>query len=107
MTDAAMFGALGDETRRRVIDLLSERARPVHELAETFAISRPAVSRHLRVLLDAGLVTEERRGRENVYSLERKQLMLMSKWLEKYWATRMARLKQTPESTKPQMEFEL
>jgi DNA-binding transcriptional ArsR family regulator len=80
------FAALADPTRCRVVELLSGKARPVHELAAAFDISRPAISRHLRVLKEAGLVKEEKRGRENVYALQRARLKPMQDWLEKHRA---------------------
>ncbi len=108
-TPALQFSALSDETRCRLIDLLREGPRPVHELADAFAISRPAISRHLRLLKDADLVAEERRGRENVYSLNRRKLKAVSAWLELYWAGRLDRLKQMAEADglTPQMEMDL
>lgn len=78
------FSALADPTRCRVVEMLHERSRPVHELAAAFDISRPAISRHLKVLKDAGLVAEEKSGRENVYSLQRGQMKPMQDWLEKH-----------------------
>jgi DNA-binding transcriptional ArsR family regulator len=66
--------------------MLHQRSRPVHELAAAFDISRPAISRHLKVLKDAGLVVEEKSGRENLYSLQRAQLKPMQVWLEKHRA---------------------
>src|SRR5690242_14039195 len=95
---AAQFAALSDATRCRIVTLLSERSLPVHEIATAFAISRPAVSRHLRVLKNAGLVVEERQGRENVYSLQRHSLRTLSGWLEPYWNDRLARLKKMAET---------
>lgn len=82
---------------------------PVHELAEAFEISRPAISRHLRLLREAGLVTETRQGRENVYSLKRRRLKALATWLEQHWATKLDRLKTIAESSAPksQMEFDL
>lgn len=80
------FAALADPTRCRVVELLSGKARPVHELAAAFDISRPAISRHLRVLKEAGLVKEEKRGRENVYALQRARLKPMQDWLDKHRA---------------------
>jgi len=59
-----VFAAISHPARRRMLDLLIETARSVNALAEHFQMSRPAVSQHLRVLLDAGLVTEQRHGRE-------------------------------------------
>jgi len=61
------FTALADPTRRRIIALLAVRDRTVKEIAEHFSVSRPAISKHLRVLRKAGLVTERKRGRERVH----------------------------------------
>ncbi|WP_374627272.1 ArsR/SmtB family transcription factor [Devosia sp.] len=84
MTPVPLFSALADPTRLRVVELLHESARPVHELAQAFAISRPAISRHLRVLKEAGLVREVKQGRENVYSLQRDKLKPAAAWLERH-----------------------
>lgn len=84
MTPADQFSALADPTRCRVIELLHQRPMPVHELTAAFDISRPAISRHLRVLKEASLVKEEKQGRENVYSLVRARLWPMTQWLEKH-----------------------
>jgi DNA-binding transcriptional ArsR family regulator len=83
MTPVDQFSALADATRCRVIELLHQRPMPVHELTAAFDISRPAISRHLRVLKDARLVKEEKQGRENVYSLQRQRLKPMAQWLGK------------------------
>jgi len=83
-TPADQFSAVADPTRCRVIEMLSERAMPVHELTAAFSISRPAISRHLRVLKQAGLVKELKQGRENVYSLQRARLAPMLHWLERH-----------------------
>ena len=99
MPPVPQFAALADETRCGIVELLRDRPRPVHELAAAFAISRPAVSRHLRLLREAGLVAEERHGRENVYSLERQQLRLIGAWLEQHWATKLSSLKRLAETT--------
>ena len=81
MPPVVQFAALGDETRCRMLELLHERPRPVHELAGEFDISRPAISRHLRVLKEAGLVREEKRGRENVYAFALSELAALDRWL--------------------------
>ena len=86
MSPVDQFAALADPTRLRVIELLSAKSRPVHELAAAFSISRPAISRHLKVLKDADLVKEEKRGRENVYALQRSRLKPPMDWLEKHRA---------------------
>jgi DNA-binding transcriptional ArsR family regulator len=77
------FAALADDTRCALVDLLRERPRAVHELAAMFPISRPAISRHLRVLKEAGLIGEERAGRENVYALKRHRLRQLGIWLDR------------------------
>lgn len=79
-----LYSALADPTRLRVLEMLHEKARPVHELAAAFAISRPAISRHLRVLKAAGLVREVKQGRENVYSFQRAPLKPGAGWIGKY-----------------------
>lgn len=83
MTPVDQFSAVADPTRCRVIEMLNERAMPVHELTAAFSISRPAISRHLRVLKQAGLVKELKKGRENVYSLQRAMLAPMTQWLSR------------------------
>lgn len=82
MSLADLYSALADPTRLRVLELLHDKSRPVHELAGAFDISRPAISRHLRVLKEAGLVKEEKQGRENVYSFQRDELRPGIAWLE-------------------------
>ncbi|HVW93450.1 MAG TPA: metalloregulator ArsR/SmtB family transcription factor [Devosia sp.] len=84
MPPISQFAALADETRCRVLELLHERARPVHELAAHFAISRPAISRHLRVLKEAGLVREEKRGRENIYAMQPGVIEPATRWLQQF-----------------------
>lgn len=71
---------------------------PVHAIAARFSISRPAVSRHLRVLKQAGLVSEQSRGRENVYMLERARIEALNRWLMRFWDSRLSSLKQIVEA---------
>jgi DNA-binding transcriptional ArsR family regulator len=89
--------------------MLHQRPHPVHELAAAFDISRPAVSRHLRLLKDAGVVTEKKQGRENVYLLRTQSLRQLSAWLEEHWADKLTPLKKMAETTAPasQMEMDL
>jgi DNA-binding transcriptional ArsR family regulator len=93
----ALFGALADPTRRAILASLRREAMPVHELAQHFAISRPAVSKHLAVLRHAGLVTEEKSGRENIYSLERQRMKDAQAWLADFWWERLSALKKLAE----------
>jgi DNA-binding transcriptional ArsR family regulator len=92
----AIFFALADRTRRGVLTRLRHGADTAGGLAAGFHITRPAVSRHLRVLRQAALVTEERRGRERVYALAAGRLDLVSAWLDDYrvfWPARLHDLK--------------
>jgi DNA-binding transcriptional ArsR family regulator len=90
-----VFGAISHPVRRRILDLLTVADRPVNAIAGHFKMSRPAVSQHLRILLDAGLVTEQRHGRERRYRFVPEQLGPVRDWLEQYerfWANRLTRL---------------
>jgi DNA-binding transcriptional ArsR family regulator len=79
-----VFGAISDRARRRILDLLVEADRSVNTIAGHFPMSRPAVSQHLRVLPDAGLVTEQRHGRERRYRLVPARLGPERDWLAHY-----------------------
>ena len=90
-----VFAAISHPARRRMLDLLADGERPVNAIAVNFEMSRPAVSQHLRVLLDAGLVTERRHGRERRYRLVPEQLSPVRDWLalyEQFWDDRLQRL---------------
>ncbi|MFA9431166.1 ArsR/SmtB family transcription factor [Egicoccus sp. AB-alg2] len=84
MTDrVSVLQALADPTRQRIVELLAVRDRSAGELAERFEVSRPAVSRHLRVLREAGLVTSRTSARHRIYRLEPATLEEVSDWLER------------------------
>src|SRR6516165_12167363 len=90
-----VFGAISHPARRRMLDLLVEADRSVNTIAGQFEMSRPAVSQHLRILLDAGLVTEQRHGRERRYHLVPEQLGPVRDWIahyERFWDDRLQRL---------------
>ena len=92
---ADVFAAIAHPVRRRILDLLAERERPVNELASHFGVSRPAVSQHLRELLNAGLVAESRHGRERRYRLTPQPLAHVSDWLahyERFWREHLRNL---------------
>jgi DNA-binding transcriptional ArsR family regulator len=93
-----LFGALADATRREILMALQRGEAPVHELAAHFEMSRPAVSKHLAVLRDAGLVREQRRGRENLYTLQRDALEDARAWLALFWRGKLGALKHLAES---------
>ena len=95
------FRAMGDPTRREILLALLERGpSPVHAIAERFACSRPAISKHLRVLLEADLVRPEKAGREVVYHLEPRALAQLRDYLDTFWGRGLARLKKTAEGRK-------
>jgi DNA-binding transcriptional ArsR family regulator len=96
-----VFGAIADPTRRAILDSLRYRERSAGDLASLFPVSRPAVSRHLRVLRSAGLVRERRVAQSRLYSLEPAPLRVVEQWIEHYrvfWAARLQDLKQFVES---------
>ncbi|MGD2069326.1 MAG: metalloregulator ArsR/SmtB family transcription factor [Gemmatimonadota bacterium] len=98
----AVFDALADGTRRRILDLLSVGERPAGEIADSFDISRPAVSRHLRKLRRAGLVERRKEAQWRVYRLNPEALKEVDRWMEKYrvfWAARMHDLKRYVEES--------
>ncbi|HSK90900.1 MAG TPA: metalloregulator ArsR/SmtB family transcription factor [Euzebyales bacterium] len=96
MAGTDVFAALANPTRRALLDLLRERPRPVNELADEFAMRRPSVSEHLKVLRDAGLVVDERRGRERIYRVDPAPLRDVAAWLDPYetfWRDRLGGLR--------------
>ena len=90
-----VFTAISHPARRRMLDLLVEADRSVNTIAGQFQMSRPAVSQHLRILLDAGLVMEQRHGRERRYRLVPARLGPVRDWIahyEQFWEDRLQRL---------------
>jgi len=88
----AVFRALSDPTRRAILDRLKRREHGVNALCAPFDMSQPAISQHLRVLVDAGLVRAEKRGRERIYTLEPHALKLAYDWLghfEQFWTDKL------------------
>jgi DNA-binding transcriptional ArsR family regulator len=86
------LGALADPIRREVVDLLAGGELAAGELADRFPVSRPAISRHLRVLREAGLVRVRTDGRHRFYALDPRPLRELDDWLERYrdlWAQRL------------------
>lgn len=82
MPPIAVLVALADPTRCRIIEILQQGPQPVHTLAGSFDISRPAISRHLRVLKQARLISEKKLGRENRYTLHANRLKPVRDWLD-------------------------
>ena len=80
----AAFSAISDPTRRAVLDLLRQGSLPAGRIAEAFPVSRPAISRHLRLLRRAHLVKERREGRRRLYCLNPAPLRAVESWLSQY-----------------------
>src|SRR6202161_1834170 len=92
----ATFQVLADPTTRAVLDLLRKGTQPAGEIARAFPVSRPAISKHLRLLRRAHLVQERREGRHRLYQLNAEPLKAVDAWLEQYrafWHTSLTNLK--------------
>jgi DNA-binding transcriptional ArsR family regulator len=92
----ATFQALADPTRRAVLDLLRRGSQPAGDIAQAFPISRPAISKHLKLLRRAHLVSEHREGRHRVYQLNPEPLRAVDTWLDQYrtfWKSNLTSLK--------------
>jgi len=97
----AVFDALADDNRRKILDLLAVRERPAGEIADAFDISQPAVSRHLRKLRKAGLVERRTEAQWRIYRLNPDALKEVDRWMAKYrvfWARKMHDLKRFVEN---------
>ena len=93
-----VFGALANPVRRRILELLRDRPRAAGDIASEFDVNRPAISEHLQVLRNAGLVSEVARGRQRFYHLNATALSEVGDWLhpfERYWQERMQALNDT------------
>ena len=93
---SATFAALADPTRRAMLDLLRQGSLPAGQIARAFPVSRPAISKHLRLLRKAHLVEEKREGRHRIYQLNSEPLKAVDLWLEQYrvfWQTSLTSLK--------------
>jgi DNA-binding transcriptional ArsR family regulator len=99
--DSAVFHAVADPTRRAILDRLRDGGQAVNEIAGRFDVSRPAISKHLRILHSAQLVTEVREGRNRIYRLNPEPLRDLDRWLEHYrrfWTLNLLSLKTHVES---------
>jgi DNA-binding transcriptional ArsR family regulator len=94
------FDALGDPNRRAIVELLGSGGRTVREIADQLPISRPAVSRHLRLLKEAGLVIDEARGTRRLYQLHDQGVEAVQAYLAEVWGEALARFRLLAENTK-------
>src|SRR5215469_448366 len=88
------FAALGDPTRRAIFERLAARPSAVGELAQGLPVSRPAVSQHLSVLKQAGLVSETPDGTRRIYRVDPRGIAAMREWLDAHWAASLAAFKE-------------
>ena len=86
--------ALGNPLRREILNELRRAPMPVGTLATRFAVSRPAISRHLRVLHDAGLVVPEERGTQNVYAVRLQGFQAVRDYIDSFWDVALSRLEE-------------
>ncbi len=94
-----VWTALGDATRRAIFERLADRPRAVGELAAEFPVSRPAVSQHLKVLKDAGLVIDRAAGTRRIYQLNPDGLGAFRAQLDRFWSKALAAYKEVVEQT--------
>jgi DNA-binding transcriptional ArsR family regulator len=92
-----VLDALGDPTRREILERLRAGPRPVGELARELPVSRPAVSQHLKVLKDAGLVVDTPAGARRLYSIDPAGLEELHAYLDEFWNLPLARFKDAAE----------
>ena len=98
------FDALGDPHRRAIVELLARDGRSVGELAQALPISRPAVSRHLRLLKHAGLVVEEAQGTRRIYRLHDAGVEAVRRYIEQVWGDAARRFRLVAENTGEDIE---
>lgn len=79
------LASLSDPTRRRIFERLMRGAKPVGELAAGLPVTRPAVSQHLKILKEAGLVTDEAQGTRRIYRIDPRGIGAMRDWLDNHW----------------------
>ena len=96
-TETKAWDAMGDPTRRKIVEILRGGPTPVGVIAEQLPVSRPAVSKHLRFLLAAGLVAARRDGTKRLYALEREGLSALRNELDELWSVALDRFREEAE----------
>ena len=94
-----VFSALADETRRGVFERLRSGPKSVAEIAHGLPVSRPAVSQHLKVLKEAGLVADEAEGTRRIYRIDPQGLGALRAWLDRFWDAALAAFKDEVEAS--------
>jgi DNA-binding transcriptional ArsR family regulator len=98
------WGALADPTRRTIFERIAAKPQAVGELAKDLPVSRPAVSQHLKVLKDAGLVVDRREGARRIYSLNPDGVGAMRAYLDQFWNQALAAFKTAAEQPPQEVE---
>ena len=98
-SESDAWGVLGDRTRRTILECLVEQPLAVVEIAERLPVSRPAVSQHLKVLKDHGLVTEQAVGRRHIYRLNPAAVIALRDQLDTFWSRALAGFQDTVDHT--------
>jgi DNA-binding transcriptional ArsR family regulator len=104
MAYAIAMEALGDATRREIMEKLRGGPRPVGEIAAGLPVSRPAVSQHLRVLKEAGLVTERKDGTRRIYGIEPKAIADLRAYFDSFWEQALAGFKEQAEKGRKDLD---
>ncbi|MCP5181797.1 MAG: winged helix-turn-helix transcriptional regulator [Pseudomonadales bacterium] len=97
----AAMGALADPTRQDIVRLLAERPSAVGEIAQKMPMSRPAISKHLKVLAEAGLVESRREGTRNIYALREAGVAEVRAWFDQLWSVALRRFAMVAENSRP------
>jgi DNA-binding transcriptional ArsR family regulator len=104
MTNIRGLAALGDPTRRAIFERLGDRPSAVGELAQLVPVSRPAVSQHLKVLKEAGLVTDERHGNRRIYRLDPEGIAELRDYLDRFWDSALSAFKVKAEQPEEELD---
>jgi DNA-binding transcriptional ArsR family regulator len=104
MTNALALTALGDPTRRAIFEHLGDHPSSVGDLASQVPVSRPAVSQHLKVLKDAGLVLDERQGNRRVYRLDPEGIAELRDYLDRFWDSALTAFKAKAEQQEERLD---
>ena len=104
MTYKTALAALADPTRRRVFEHLKAGPKPVGRIAKAMPVSRPAVSQHLKMLKEAGLVNERRDGTRRIYEIDQKGVGALRRWLDQFWDQALDAFRAEAERTEPAEE---
>jgi DNA-binding transcriptional ArsR family regulator len=100
-THEVVLDALGDRTRRAILERLRDGPKPVVEIARDLPVGRPAVSQHLKVLKQAGLVTDRAVGTRRLYQVDRDGLAAAERYLGSFWSDALSRFRQAAEQDRP------